>query len=103
MKVEMYVDGTCQTLTTKFETEIWGNSNSNEYILTFQAQQPLAVKQIDENTVQLVVTGDWEMSDLLETMSTVCGIKVFKLLESVQSCSLKSICGPEENQDGSQT
>lgn len=69
MYLEMKITGSSQTMTTTFETDAKSDANSNVYVLTFQAHQPLTVKQLDENTVQLEVVGDWEIADLLQTMT----------------------------------
>ena len=72
MFVEMKTTGSFQTLSASlsFDGEA-GASNANEYVLTLHSQQPLRVRQVDANTIELVVVGDWEIEDLLHTVSAL--------------------------------
>lgn len=76
MRVEQTVTGSSATLsvTLTYNGEA-SASNSNEYVVRLIAQQPLRVRQTDEHTVELVVTGDWEVSDLLQAMSALRALK----------------------------
>lgn len=45
--------------------------NSRRYTFTFTTQQPCEVERLDENTVQLVITGDREFSDIVSFIKDV--------------------------------
>lgn len=76
MRVEQTVTGSSETLSVTLTYNGDASAgNSNEYVVRLIAQQPLRVRQTDEHTVELVVTGDWEVSDLLQAMSALQALK----------------------------
>lgn len=72
MLVETKITGSFQTLSASlsFDGEA-GASNANEYVLTLHSQQPLRVRQVGANTVEMVVVGDWEIEDLIHAISAL--------------------------------